>query len=76
MDIKINQLLILFLLIIAETPIKPKLISNFTDDFPIIKWIILYLISLEIKNGIIYFLILYVVFQSFYFVDTSLALLS
>jgi hypothetical protein len=72
MDIKINKLLIILLFMFAETPVKPKFIKKFTDDFPIFKWIILFLITIKRKNGIIYFIIFYVIYQSFYLVDTTL----
>jgi len=69
-DIKINRLLIILLFMFAETPIKPKFIKNFTDEFPIYKWLILFLITIKRKNGIIYFLIFVTLYQSLYVVDS------
>ena len=54
----------------AETPMKPKFIKKFTDTFPIFKWLILFLITIKRKNGIIYFLIFLVLYQSLYLVDS------
>jgi hypothetical protein len=69
-DIKFDKLMILLLFMFAETPSKPKIIRNFTDNFPIYKWIILFLITIKRKDGGIYFGIFYFLYQLFYIVDS------
>lgn len=54
-DIQINKLLIILLFMFAEIPIKPKFIKNFTDAFPIYKWIILFLITMKKKMDLFIF---------------------
>jgi len=69
-DIKHDKLMILLLFMFAETPYKPRMIRNFTDDFPIYKWIILFLITVKRKNGIMYFITFYFIYQLFYAIDS------
>jgi hypothetical protein len=69
-DIKINKLLIILLFMFAETPIKPKFIKKFTDEFPIYRWLILFLITMKRKNGIIYFYIFFILYQLLYIIDS------
>jgi hypothetical protein len=69
-DIRFDKLMILLLFMFAETPFKPKIIKNFTDDFPIYKWIILFLITIKRKDGLIYFILFYFLYQLFYMIDS------
>jgi hypothetical protein len=73
-DVKIDKLMILLLLMFAETPLKPKTIKNFTDDWPIYKWIILFLLTIRRKNGLTYFILFYFLYQIFYMVDYAFVL--
>ncbi len=68
-DIKYKNLLIILLFMFAETPTKPKFIKKFTDDYPIFKWIILFLLTMRRKNGFVYFLLFLMLYQMFYIVD-------
>lgn len=68
-DIKIDNLLIILLFMFAETPRKPKYIKNFTDNYPIFRWIILYLIVINRYNGITYFVMFVIICQTLYLFD-------
>jgi len=68
-DIKIDKLMIFLIFMTAETPFKPKVIKNFTDEWPIYKWIILFLFTIRKKNGLIYFILFYFLYQTFYMID-------
>jgi hypothetical protein len=68
-DIKVKTLLIILLFMFAETLTKPKFIKHFIDDYPIFKWIILYLIIMKKENGFTYFLVFFALYQVLYLVD-------
>lgn len=68
-DIKINKLMVLLLFMFAETPFKPKIIKKFTDDWPIYKWIILFLLTIKREDGLTYFILFYFLYQTFYMID-------
>lgn len=53
----------------GETPVKPKFIKKFTDDYPIYKWIILYCIIKKKDDNDIYFIIILLLYQIFYLLD-------
>lgn len=67
--IKINNSLLILLFMFAETPRKPKYIKNFIDNYPICKWIILYLIIINRYNGVTYFIIFVIICQTLYLFD-------
>lgn len=71
-DIKINKLLIMFLFMFPDFLMKPKFISNFTNDFHIFKWIILFLMTIKRKNGLTLFPIILIFYNLMYLLDKSI----
>jgi hypothetical protein len=68
-DIRSDKILIILLFMFAETPFKPKFIKNYTDDYPIFKWIILFLITIKRKDGHYYYLVFVMLYMTFYLID-------
>ena len=73
-DIKSDKILIILLFMFAETPLKPKFIKKYTDDFPVFKWIILFLITIKRADGHYYFLVFLIMYLTLYLVDRCLVL--
>lgn len=71
-DIKIDKLLIMFLFMFPDFLQKPKFISNFTDNFQIFKWIILFLMTIKRKNGLTLFPIILIFYNLMYLLDKSI----
>ena len=71
-DIKIDKLLIMFLFMFPDFLMKPKFISNFTNDFQIFKWIILFLMTIRRKNGLTLFPIILIFYNLMYLLDKSI----
>ena len=69
-DIRFDKFMIMLLFMFADTPNKPRLVRHYMDDNPFIKWIILFLITIKKKNGLIYFIIFFYLYQIFYLVDS------
>lgn len=67
--ISIDGLLLLILLMFGETPSKPKFIKRYTDHFPVFRWIIFFLLIVNRSDGIAYFLIFFILYQTFYLFD-------
>ena len=71
-DIKIDKLLIMFLFMFPDFLTRPKFISNFTNDFHIFKWIILFLMTIKKKNGLTIFFIIFIFYNLMYLLDKSI----
>lgn len=67
--ISIDGLLLLLLLMFGETPSKPKFIKQFTNNFPVYRWVIFFLLISKRPDGIAYFLIFFIIYQTFYIFD-------
>jgi len=67
--IEYDKLMILLLFLFAEIPFRPKIITNLIDDFPIYRWIIIFLLATRHKNGLSYFISLYFIYQISYMID-------
>ena len=69
-DINIQKLLfIVFIYIILESPEKPKIITNFIKNYPILKWIVFIFISIRRDKYSVYAVILIFIYQLFYIAD-------
>ena len=73
-DIRIDKFAIMLLFMFAITPNKPRIVSVFMDDYPICKWIILFLMTIKRKDGLMYFIIFFYLYQIFYIVDSTFIL--
>ena len=71
-DIKIDKLLIIFLVMFPDFLMKPKFINNFTNNFKIFKWIILFLMTIKRKNGLTLFPIILIFYNLMYLLDNSI----
>jgi hypothetical protein len=65
----INNILLIYLFMISNTQLKPKIIKNFEDSVPIFRWIIILLILLRRQNGLIYFIMIIMLYQTLYLFD-------
>ncbi len=66
-DIQMTKLLIILLFMFGEIPLRPNFITKYLSAFPLIKWIIFFLITIK-KNHISHYLILlflYIILQLF-----------
>jgi len=67
-DITIRKLLIIILFLTGSTIDKPKFIKNYFDDFPLLTWILLFLVLVK-KNDAYVFVLIFTFYQILFIID-------
>jgi hypothetical protein len=67
-DIDISILILTLIFMLGENTVKPNFIKNYISDYPILRWLIFYLILVKKKN-VKFFIVIFILYQILYIID-------